>query len=138
MLEDWKGINNVAESKFLRFLEIVFPKCKKLVIVINRKEELQKVFSELDESAKQIVLPMIDDVVFLEKQLTELKKYPFISINPANKAQQKATAAGKQYKEFLQQYNNCIKILLSLVNSDAGDEESPLRLYMKELMKGNA
>ena len=107
------------------------------MIVINRKEELQKVFLDLDESAKQIVLPMID-VVFLEEQLAELKKYPFISINPANKAQQKATAAGKQYKEFLQQYNNCIKILLSLVNSDAGDEESPLRLYMKELIKGNA
>lgn len=65
------------------------------MIVINRKEELQKVFSELDESAKQIVFPMIDDVVFLEKQLAELKKYPFISINPANKAQQKATAARK-------------------------------------------
>ena len=108
------------------------------MIAINRKEELQKVFSELDESAKQIVFPMIDDVVFLEEQLAELKKYPFININPANKAQQKATVAGKQYKEFLQQYNNCIKILLSLVNSDAGDEESPLRLYMKELMKGNA
>ena len=108
------------------------------MIVINRKEELQKLFLDLDESAKQIVLPMIDDVVFLEEQLAELKKYPFISINPANKAQQKATAAGKQYKEFLQQYNNCIKILLSLVNSDAGDEESPLRLYMKELIKGNA
>ena len=59
------------------------------MIVINRKEELQKVFSELDKSAKQIVFPMIDDVVFLEKQLAELKKYPFISINPANKAQQK-------------------------------------------------
>ena len=101
------------------------------MIVINRKEELQKVFLDLDESAKQIVLPMIDDVVFLEEQLAELKKYPFISINPAK-------AAGKQYKEFLQQYNNCIKILLSLVNSDAGDEESPLRLYMKELIKGNA
>ena len=56
------------------------------MIAINRKEELQKVFSELDESAKQIVFPMIDDVVFLEKQLAELKKYPFISINPANKA----------------------------------------------------
>ena len=98
------------------------------MIAINRKEELQKVFSELDESAKQIVFPMIDDVVFLEEQLAELKKYPFINIK----------AAGKQYKEFLQQYNNCIKILLSLVNSDAGDEESPLRLYMKELMKGNA
>ena len=86
-------IYNAAESEFLRFLEIVFPKCKKLVIVINRKEELQKVFSELDESAKQIVFPMIDDVVFLEEQLAELKKYPFININPANKAQQKATAA---------------------------------------------
>ena len=47
------------------------------MIAINRKEELQKVFSELDESAKQIVFPMIDDVVFLEEQLAELKKYPF-------------------------------------------------------------
>lgn len=131
-------IYNAAESEFLRFLEIVFPKCKKLVIVINRKEELQKVFSELDESAKQIVFPMIDDVVFLEEQLAELKKYPFININPANKAQQKATAAGKQYKEFLQQYNNCIKILLSLVNTDAGDEESPPKVIHERVEKGNA
>ena len=81
---------------------------------------------------------MIDDVVFLEERLAELKKYPFISINPANKAQQKATAAGKQYKEFLQQYNNCIKILLSLVNSDAGDERKPTKAIHERADKGNA
>ena len=84
---------------------------------MTRKDELMKVFKDLDD-VKEIITPMIDDVVFLEEKLTELRRLPFIRVNPKNNADQKPTAAAKQYKEFLQQYNNCIKILTSVLNKN--------------------
>lgn len=100
---------------------------------MNRKKELINVFKGLDE--QNIIRPMIDDVVFLEAQLKELKKLPFIRVNPDNPAEQKPTAAAKQYKEFLQQYNNCIKILISVLNKNEVVEDSPLRQFLKEKLK---
>ena len=100
---------------------------------MNRKKELANVFKGLDE--QNIIRPMIDDVVFLEAQLKELKKLPFIRVNPDNPAEQKPTAAAKQYKEFLQQYNNCIKILISVLNKNEVVEDSPLRQFLKEKLK---
>jgi hypothetical protein len=100
---------------------------------MNRKKELANVFKGLDE--QNIIRPMIDDVVFLEDQLKELKKLPFIRVNPDNPAEQKPTAAAKQYKEFLQQYNNCIKILISVLNKNEVVEDSPLRQFLKEKLK---
>ena len=100
---------------------------------MNRKKELANVFKGLDE--QNIIRPMIDDVVFLEDQLKELKKLPFIRVNHDNPAEQKPTAAAKQYKEFLQQYNNCIKILISVLNKNEVVEDSPLRQFLKEKLK---
>jgi hypothetical protein len=64
--------------------------------------------------------------------MVELKKLPFINVNPKNPMQQKATPASKQYKEFLQQYNNCLRLLFRL-SGDMGEteEESPLRRWIK-------
>ena len=75
---------------------------------------------------------LIDEVVFLEQQMAELKKYPFIAVNPKNPSQQKPTAASRQYKEFLQQYNNSLRLLLR-ITGDIGEseEESPLRAWLK-------
>ena len=97
---------------------------------MTRKEELLKVFDQIEDT-KDIILPMIDDVVFLEEQLQALRKLPFIRVNPDNPAQQKPTAAAKQYKELLQQYNNCVKILTGVLRRDAPEEESPLREFLK-------
>ena len=101
---------------------------------MNRKQELLKVFNDIEDT-KGIILPMIDDVVFLEEQLAELRKLPFIKVNPKNPEQQKPTPAAKQYKELLQQYNNCIKILTGIVRKDAPEEDSPLRAYLNARRK---
>lgn len=98
-----------------------------------RKKELLKVFEGLDDSVKTVILPMVDDMVFLETKLNELKALPFIRINPKNPSQQKTTPAAKMYKELLQQYNNCIKILCSVINRNDIEEDSPLRSYLKTL-----
>lgn len=96
---------------------------------MKRKDELLKLFDQVEDT-KGIILPMIDDVVFLEERLDELRKLPFMRVNPKNPEQQKPTAAAKQYKELLQQYNNCIKILTGILRKDAVEEESPLRAFL--------
>lgn len=96
---------------------------------MSRKEELMEIFANVEDT-KGIILPLIDDVVFLEEQLQELRKLPFIRVSKQDPSLQKATPAAKQYKELLQQYNNCIKILTGIIRKDAAEEESPLRAFV--------
>ena len=102
---------------------------------MSRKEELLKICSVLDESGRASTIILIDEMLFLEGQLTELKKMPFLSVNPKNPVQQKQTAAAKQYKEFFQQYTNCVKILLKVAGGEAAEEESPLRAFLRQTQK---
>ena len=95
----------------------------------RRKKDLLSIYSD-SKCFQNLIEPMIDDVVFLEGKLEELRELPFIRVNPKNPVEQKATPAAKQYKEFLQQYNNCIKILASILNRTEGEEESPLREWV--------
>ena len=99
---------------------------------MTRKEELTKIFENVEDT-KGIIMPLIDDVVFLEEQLRELRKMPFIKVHPDYPDIQKPTAASKQYRELLQQYNNCIKIMTSIIRKDSPEEESPLRSYLNSL-----
>lgn len=101
---------------------------------MTRKEELLKLFDQIEDT-KGIILPLIDDVVFLEQQLDQLRKLPFMKVNPNNPMQQKPTPAAKQYKELLQQYNNCIKILTGILRKDAPEEDSPLRAFLNARKK---
>lgn len=94
---------------------------------MTRKEELLKVI-ENDPT----LVPLIDDVVFLEERLEELKKLPFIKVHPEDPTKQKATPAQKQYKELLQQYVNIIRVLIRATGTDESDEESPLRKWVKQ------
>lgn len=97
---------------------------------IDRRQQLLTIFDKV-ENSKDIILPLIDDVVFLEQRLDELRQLPFIRINDKDPRFQKATPAAKQYKELLQQYSNCIKILSGILRKDSPEEESPLRAYLK-------
>ena len=99
---------------------------------MDRKSEflsLLKGGSDDELKARQL----IDEIVFMEERMQELKKLPFIAVNPNNPAQQKPTAASRQYKELLQQYNNSLRLLLRITGDIGGDveEESPLRSWLK-------
>lgn len=96
---------------------------------MSRKEELLKIVDQIEDT-KEIIMPMIDDMIFLEEQLKELRKLPFIKVHPEYPDIQKPTAAAKQYKELLQQYNNCVKILASIIRKDTPEEDSPLRAFV--------
>lgn len=95
---------------------------------MEREKELLELVGD-DVKAAQLV----EEITFIEKQLAELKKLPFINVNPKNPMQQKATPAAKQYKELLQQYNNSLRLLFHLSGDLGGEqeEESPLRVWLK-------
>lgn len=77
-------------------------------------------------------LPLIRQVVKLESQLEELARLPFYKVHPTDLTRQKVLPAAKQYKEFLQQYINGLKVLQRRAGGDAADEESPLRRWLNE------
>ena len=100
----------------------------------NRREELNQIFKDIDKTEKQLIDKLLDEIVFLEEQMINLKKLPFIKINPKNQTQQKITPAAKLYKEHSQSYMNAIRILLNTlrkVESSAADE---LLERLKEFM----
>ena len=94
---------------------------------MDRKKELLKLAGD-----DVTLIELVSKMLFLEKRLEELEKLPFIKVNPNNPAQQKATPAAKQYKELLQQYTNCIKILSRAGNVDDAEEESLLRKWVRK------
>ena len=100
---------------------------------MDRREELLNLIKKSGADNDIKATQLIDEIVFIEEQLIELKKLPFININPKNPMQQKATPAAKQYKELLQQYNNSLRLLLRLSGDLGGEpeEESPLRHWAK-------
>lgn len=102
---------------------------------MERKQELLSLLKNADEDELK-ARRLVDEIVFLEERMDELKQYPFIAINPKNPSQQKPTAASKQYKEFLQQYNNSMRLFLR-ITGDIGEteEESPLREWLKSRRK---
>lgn len=100
---------------------------------MTRRDELIKL---VGEESLYLVNDVIDEVIFLEGKLQDLKKYPFIQVHPKDDSKQRATPAAKQYKEFLQQYINCLKMIESIIYKekrlDSEEvEDSPLRKWFK-------
>ena len=89
-------------------------------------------FDELMSAVKNDtnLIPLINEMVYLEGHLDELRKLPKIKVDPNNPQNQKTTPAAKQYKEYLQQYINIVKVVLRASGTDQTDEESPLRKWM--------
>lgn len=102
----------------------------------ERKEEILRCFENIDKNQYSLIIKLVDDMLFLENQLEDLRKLPLIKVHPQNPELMKQTSAGKLYKDFLQQYNNIVRTLCSILHKDeASGDESPLREYFKRLSK---
>ena len=99
----------------------------------KRSDELKKIFSDFDKNVQAVVTPLFSEMEFIEAQLVELKKKPFIKYHPKDPTIQKQTPAGKLYKELLAQEKDIVRILCSQFRKNDTDEESPLRKYLKRL-----
>lgn len=93
----------------------------------RRKEELLKLLNN-----DVTYVPLINEMVYLEEQLDELRELPKIKVHPEDKTKQKTTPAAKLYKEFLQQYTNIVRILMKATGADEVEEDSPLRKWINE------
>ena len=93
---------------------------------MDRKQELLDIFKDVDENTIHLILPLIDEVVYMEEMMRNLKKLPFIRVHHKNSSKQETTPAGKQYKEFSQSYMNAIRILNSILNKVDSNAENEL------------
>lgn len=99
---------------------------------MERIERLKKIFEGVDEDKRDVIMPLLDDVIFIEERLAELRKLPMIRVHPKNPARQEVTPAGKQYKEYMQSYLNAIKVLQTTLYRAGEGGESPLLKALKE------
>lgn len=101
---------------------------------MSRRQELLDCL-KIDET---LVGNLVDEIIYLEDQIEAIKKLPFIKVHPTNPELQKATPASKLYIQLNAQYNSALRTLLSISNKDDGEEESPLRKWIKERGMSNA
>ena len=99
---------------------------------MSRKEDLLKLLP-----AETIVLTeeVVNKILFLEKKMDELKELPFIQVDKKNNMRQRSTPAAKLYKELLQQYTKCVKILEAVIYRNRKlegieEEASPLEEWL--------
>lgn len=96
---------------------------------MTRREELLNIIGK-EHMAQGIGL--VDELLFLEERLSELRKLPHLRVSESNPQKQKATAASRQYKDTLNEYNNTLRLLLKISGDiGEGEEESPLRKWLK-------
>ena len=105
---------------------------KRLVVFVDRRKLLDDIFKDIDGNEKKLIDPLIEEVVFLEEQMTELKKLPFIRVNAKKPELQKKTEASKLYKECSQSYMNAIRILCSILHKVDSSEQEELLKRLEE------
>ena len=103
----------------------------------DRIKELQACFDGIDDGILSLVQPLIAETAHLEGELDFLRELPKLRVHPDDPKRQQATPAAKLYKELLQQYTNCVKVLSAVLRRDAPEEESPLQAYLKERRQQN-
>lgn len=99
---------------------------------MKRIDELNEIINKLTTEQKTVIQPLIDDIVFMESRLSELRKLPQIRVHPKDVARQQVTPAGKQYKETMQAYLNAIKVVLTAFNREDTDAADELLEKLKE------
>lgn len=98
----------------------------------ERLNELKAIFEKVDADKAAVVSPLLPQVVFIEERLEALRAVPHIRIHPKDPARQEITAAGKQYKELMQSYNNTIKVLLMVLYRTENNAADELLAKLKE------
>lgn len=95
---------------------------------MDRREELLNCLNA-DET---LVGHLVDEIIYLEDQIAEVKKLPFIKVHPNDPQKQKATPASRLYIQLNAQYNSAIRTLVSITNNNDAEEDSPLRQWVKK------
>ena len=92
---------------------------------MTRKEELLEAVKN-----KPTLIKLVDEMVFLENRLEQLRALPMIKVDPENPERQKATPASKQHKDCLASYTLVVKTIEKAIGVDEADDSGPLRKWL--------
>lgn len=98
----------------------------------NRLNQLREICAKVDADKAAVIEPLLTDVVFMEERLKELRKLPQIEVSSKNKAVQRITAAGKQYKETMQAYLNALKVVQTTLSRFTVEEADAFDKWLQE------
>lgn len=90
---------------------------------MTRKEELQNLFKDAGTEKRLVAQEVIENVCFLEEQISNLRKLPQLIIHPEMPELQRRSEASKVLIPYLQQYNISVKFLTSLLLGEAGEDD---------------
>lgn len=94
-------------------------------MALNRYDDLKKYVDDLKEPSKSIVLSLLKDFCYLEKEIEALKPFPRYIINTNNVNQQKKLPVHELLKDMQAQKNDIATKILRTLDNDI-TEESPL------------
>lgn len=100
--------------------------------LMGRIEQLKSIFENVDEDKRTVIEPLLDEVVFLENKLVELRRLPLLRVHPNNPEKQETTPAGKMYKEYMQSYLNAVKVLQSTLSRYTQEEQDAFDKWLEE------
>ena len=103
---------------------------------MTRREKLNEIFKDIDENKKELINPLLDNIAFLEEQMEELKRLPFIQVHPKDPTKQRTTKVAKLYKEHSQSYMNAIRIVYSMINGHE-IKEDPVEKFLEQRKYGS-
>lgn len=89
------------------------------------REQLQSYFELVDEDKRQFAYDTIDEYIYFQQKIEELKQYPQIQVSKKNPYMQRLTPAAKLIKEYSQvldtKRGTLLRILYRVENSAADD-----------------
>lgn len=88
-------------------------------------EELKSYFELVGEDKRALANDCIDEYIYFQEKIKELKKLPLIRVSAKNPAKQEITPAAKLIKEYMQTLDNKRRMLLMIlyrVENSAADE----------------
>lgn len=98
----------------------------------KRREQLNEIFKNVDEAQKQLIDPLLDELVRLEDEIAELRKLPQLRVHPNNPSIQKLTPAARLLKMELQSYMNAVRILSGILNKIESTTQDELLEALKQ------
>ena len=99
---------------------------------MSRIAKLREIFENIEPEQRELVSRLISEVDYLERQMDEYKKLPFIRVHPDDPSRQKTTAAAKLYKEASQSYMNAIRILSGILRRTETSAADDLAKLLEE------
>ena len=98
----------------------------------KRREQLNEIFKNIDEPQKQLIDPLLDELVRLEDEIAELRKLPQLRVHPNNPSIQKLTPAARLLKMELQSYMNAVRILSGILRKIESTTQDELLEALKQ------